>query len=76
MNMRSLERQIARARLTAMGVGNVNKKMSNQRKNRDGIPLENKMWKRVLFGDLARRGEVAINKQKWQKSRKLRRVGK
>ena len=35
MGLRSVKRQIARARLTVMGVGNVNKKM--RRKNVDGV---------------------------------------
>ena len=36
MGLRSIKRQITRARLTVMGVGNVNKKM--RRKNVDGVP--------------------------------------
>ena len=67
--MRELKRQIAKARLAAMGVGNVNKRTSIQR---SGVPL----WRRVITGDLADRGSAAQRSAKIVKSRKLRRVEK
>ena len=53
MGVRSVQRQIAKARLTVMGVGNVNKKLS---KKKDGVPA----WKRALFG---KSGEAAWKAQ-------------
>lgn len=41
--MRKYQRQIAKARLAAMGVGNVNRKM---KKRKDGVPL----WRAVTEG--------------------------
>lgn len=48
MGLRKQKREIARARLTAMGVGNVNRKMSlkNDPKDRDELPN----WKKALYG--------------------------
>ena len=43
MNIRTVERQIAKARMTIMGIGNVNRKM---RLRKDGIPN----WVRALYG--------------------------
>ena len=74
MGIRSIERQIAKARLKAMGVGNANKKMGAQRKNKDGKPIEPKLWKRVLRGDLAKQGIAAQFGQGIKSRRKLRRV--
>ena len=54
MGLRTVERQIAKARLTIMGVGNVNKKLA--RRGEDGIPN----WKRALFG---KTGEEAARAQ-------------
>ena len=45
--MRKLKRQIAKARLNAMGVGNVNRKMSRRK---DGLPL----WRAVTEGKSGR----------------------
>ena len=50
--MRKYKRQIAKARLTIMGVGNVNRKMN---KNREGVPL----WRAVLTGDFGKKAERA-----------------
>lgn len=44
MGMRKYERQIARARLTDLGVGKVNKAMGREN---DGV----KNWRRALTGD-------------------------
>lgn len=44
MNIRTVERQIAKARMTIMGVGNVNRKLSL--KNHEG----RKNWRVALFG--------------------------
>lgn len=43
MGIRSVKRQIAKARLTVMGVGNVNKKLKLKK---DGVPN----WKKALYG--------------------------
>ena len=43
MGIRSVKRQIAKARLSAMGVGNVNKKMKLKK---DGV----QNWKKTLYG--------------------------
>lgn len=74
MGIRSIERQIAKARLKAMGVGNVNKKMSAQRKDRDGRPTEPKLRERVIRGDMAKQGIAAQLGQGIKSRRKLRRV--
>lgn len=76
MGIRSIERQIAKARLKAMGVGNVNKKMSAQRKDRDGRPTEPKLWIRVTYGDLAKQGFADQLGQGIKSRRKLRKVNK
>ena len=73
--MRSVERQVAKGRLAALGVGNVNKKMGVQRKA-NGKPVEEKLWKRVTWGDLAKQGFAAQMGQKVRRNRKLRRVSK
>lgn len=44
MGIRSVKRQIAKARLMVMGVGNINRKMSMT--NASGVPA----WKRALYG--------------------------
>ena len=51
MGMRKYYRQIARARITAVKAGNVNKKMS-------------KLWRRIIFGDLAKEAEEFQTKPK------------
>ena len=43
MGIRSVKRQIAKARLKVMGVGNINPKLKDKK---DGVPL----WKRALYG--------------------------
>ena len=53
MGIRSIKRQIAKARMSATGVGNVNRKLSLKR---DGIPN----WKRALYG---KTGEQAHDAQ-------------
>lgn len=45
MGMRKYQRQIARARITAVNAGNVNKKMRS-------------LWRRLIFGDLAKEAEA------------------
>ncbi len=50
--MRKYLRQMAKARLKAMGVGNVNRKMKNRK---DGVPL----WQAVLYGDSGKDAERA-----------------
>ena len=62
--MRNLKRQIARDRLSIMGVGNVNRKLSQKR---DGVPL----WRAVLQGDFGQKAERAqMNYGKLLKAKK------
>ena len=65
--MRELKRQIARARLRAMGVGNPNRKMSVKQ---DGVPL----WRRVLDGELGKQAAAAQRSGEVFKNRKIRRI--
>lgn len=68
--MRELKRQIAKARLKALGVGNVNKKISSKSgKN------EPKLWRRVLDGDLAKHGMAAQFSQGIKSKRKIKKIG-
>ena len=53
MGIRSVKRQMAKARLKVMGVGNINSKLSDKK---DGVPL----WKRTLYG---KSGEAAWKAQ-------------
>ena len=58
MGLRSVKRQIARARMVAAGVGNVNKKM---RLKKDGVPN----WERALYGetgDQAHRAQLNLGR--------------
>ena len=65
MSMRKYKRQIAKARLSAMGVGNVNKKM--RLKKEDG--LQN--WKRALYGETGEEAhKVQMNLGKLMKAKK------
>ena len=64
--MRKYLRQVAKARLKALGVGQVNREMSCEAS--DGL----KMWKSVLFGEYAQDGENALRVRKAR--RKIRRV--
>lgn len=43
MGIRAIKRQISKARLKVMGVGNINKKLSVKK---GGVPA----WKRALYG--------------------------
>ena len=67
--MRKYLRQVAKARLKALGAGNVNKKLS--RKNADGQPL----WKAALYGQYAKSGAAALRSNGIKAKRVLRRVG-
>ena len=69
MGIRSIEWQIAKSRMAAMGVGNVNKKVSGVK---GGVPN----WKRVLYGDMAKKGLAAQLGQAVRSKRKIRRVSK
>lgn len=53
MGLRKYKRQIAKARLTVMGVGNVNKKMKT--KSSEGIPN----WRKALYGESGKSAERA-----------------
>ena len=68
MGLRKYKRSIAKARLTAASVGNVNRKLSRVR---DGIP----MWRMALTGDSGRKLErVQMNYGKLIKARKEERT--
>jgi hypothetical protein len=63
--MRKYLRQIAKARLAAMGVGNINRKMAN--KKDDGRPL----WRVVTSGESGREAErIQLNYGLMRKARK------
>ena len=65
MALRRIKRQIAKARLSAMGVGNVNKKM--RLKKEDG--LQN--WKCALYGETGEEAhKVQMNLGKLMKAKK------
>lgn len=51
--MRKYLRQIAKARMKALGVGNINQKMS--RRNEEGLP----MWRAFITGEYAKAGRDA-----------------
>ena len=53
MGFRSLKRQVARARMTLMGIGNVNRKMSY--KDASGV----KNWEKALFGKTGKQAHDA-----------------
>ena len=61
MGLRNVKRQIAKARLTIMGVGNVNRKLARKRDangKQDKKEIPN--WKRALYG---KTGEEAARAQ-------------
>ena len=68
MGIRTIERQIAKGRMKAMGVGNVNKKMSNAK-------IENgQLWKAVLNGEYAKQALAAQLSNGIKSRRKLKKV--
>ena len=69
MGSRKAKRQVAKARLTAMGVGNVNKKMALRKDPKDRTELPN--WKKALYGKTGQDAERAqMNLGKLLKARK------
>ena len=65
MALRRIKRQIAKARLSAMGVGNVNKKMRLKKE----YGLQN--WKRALYGETGEEAhKVQMNLGKLMKAKK------
>lgn len=62
--MRKYLRQIAKARLTAMGVGNVN--MGIRKTDSDGVPN----WKKALYGKTGEAAEKALVMAGMQKKHK------
>lgn len=62
--MRKYLRQIAKARLTAMGVGNVNRGL--RKKDSDGVPN----WKKALYGKTGEAAEKALVMAGMQKKHK------
>ena len=86
MGLRNVKRQIAKARLSCMGVGNVNKKLA-RRKGADGKQDKKEIpnWKRALYGktgEEAERAQMADGQRrkrkaaaaKSMKARKIRKV--
>lgn len=67
--MRKLYRQIAKARMTKAGIGNVNKKLA--RRDAKG----NVFWREIIFGKYAKETEALqiVNKAKTRKIKKLER---
>ena len=74
MGIRSIERQIAKGRMAAMGIGNINKKMSTARKDEDGKRKEPPLWVRVLYGDYAKQALAAQLGAGIRSRRKMRRI--
>ena len=72
MGLRSIKRQIAKARLTAMGVGNVNRKLARKRTKdgkQDMTELPN--WKKALYGKTgaeAAKAQAADGQRRKQKA--------
>lgn len=60
MGLRSIKRQIAKSRLAAMGVGNVNRKLARKR-GKDGKQdmTEIPNWKKALYGKTGAEAERA-----------------
>lgn len=68
MGLRKAKRQIAKARLTAMGVGNVNRKMS--RRKEDGVPN----WRKAIEGKTGEDAHrIQMNYGKLKKARRVNR---
>jgi hypothetical protein len=65
-DMRKYQRAIAKARMKACGVANVNRKMS--KKNDDGETL----WRSFLWGKYAKQGELAL--VPFKTKRKVRKI--
>ena len=65
--MRKYLRRIAKARMKACSVGNINKKMG--RMNKDGV----KLWRAFLFGEYAEQSLAAQTGKKISK-RKIRKL--
>lgn len=79
MGIRSIKRQIAKARMAATGVGNVNRKLHLKK---DGVPN----WKRALYGktgEQAARAQLNLGKllnareqgKKIKAKRRIKKVG-
>lgn len=79
MGLRSIKRQIAKARMAATGVGNVNSKLALEK---DGAPN----WKRALYGktgEQAHRAQMNLgrlikardNSRKTIAKRRIKKVG-
>lgn len=56
MSIRSAKRQMAKARLKALGVDRVNRAMGR-------LSGKGPAWRRVLTGDLAKKAETALMKK-------------
>ena len=63
MGLRNVKRQIAKARLTVMGVGNVNRKLKKKKDPTDRNEFPN--WKKALYGktgEEAHRAQMNLGK--------------
>lgn len=69
MALRRIKRQIAKARLAAIGVGNVNRKMAKKKDPKDRNELPN--WKKALYGKTGEEAHrVQMNLGKLKKAKK------
>lgn len=67
--MRKYLRQIAKARMKVLGVGNINQKMS--RRNEEGLP----MWRAFITGEYSKAGRDAqIGSANRNESRNIKRT--
>ena len=71
MGIRSIEKQSAKGRMKAMGIGNINKKMSNS-KIENGKRIQ--LWKAVLNGKYAKQALAAQLSSGIKSRRKLKKV--
>lgn len=72
MGIRTIQRQVAKGRIAAMGIGNVNKKMSSSKSVKMGKPF--KLWRSVLNGEYAKQALAAQLSNGIKSRRKLKKV--
>lgn len=66
--MRELMRSVAKGRMKALGADRINRRL--RMTDQHGVPN----WRRVLTGDLAKRGEAAQRMNGLKAKRKLKKV--
>lgn len=73
MSIRSAERRIAKARMAALGIDRINRKMGKKKDKTDKNELP--LWRQVLTGKYAAEAERALcPKQIRNRTRKIRKV--